>query len=349
MLKQNDKRILSLCMLFATALIWGAGFVLTDQLLTSSFNATPALLNTIRFSIGALCLLAIFNKKIKLNKTILLYGGVGGILLFAGFLLQIIGQKYTTPAHSGFFTASYIVFVPFISWIFYKKRPKWISLAGVVVAITGLTILNLSDASGEENTLVGDLLTLASALMFALQIAWADFALKRDKTDHVQMAFWQIAFAATLFLLYSLAAESKNYAAIQWNLQSNWWRIAIISLGGTAFAYFAQTYAQKYITSTETSLMLSFESPSGAIISIIVGSDVFGWKIAVGGTLVLVAILLVEVVPNLRKRATDNSATPPQTDEPAAATDNEPTPDDENTSKHNENAPDSNSQQHDEK
>ena len=306
--KTTKQHTIGLILLGFTALFWGAGFVLNDQLLDAAFFNTPSLLNALRFVIAALCLLAVFNKKIKFNKRILLYGGLGGLMLFAGFLTQTIGQKYTTPSHSGFFTASYVMFVPFITWIAYKKRPHVISFVGVAIAIVGLVILNFkNDELGAENAWIGDLLTIFCAVMFALQIFWSDYTLKKEKIDFVQLTFWQVAVAGVLFALYSAIFESKYYASLSIDMSYCWWRLLIVIFGGTGFAYYAQTYAQGHINATETSLIMACESPIGAFLSMILGIELFNWQTVVGGVLVIAAVILVEVVPGILTKKTSQT------------------------------------------
>ena len=200
--------LVGLIMLSVVALFWGAGFVLNAQLL-GSFGNTPSLLNALRFGISALCLLAVFNRRIRFTKATLLYGSVGGALLFVGFLCQLVGMKYTSPSHSGFFTAFYIVLVPFIAWAVYRRRPHWSVFVGAAMAIGGLLLLNTT-GSNKGASWKGDLITLASALTFALQIVWADFALKRNKTDFVQLTFWQVAWAAVFFVAYTYADKMES-------------------------------------------------------------------------------------------------------------------------------------------
>ncbi len=307
----KKQHLIGLIMLSAVAIFWGAGFVLNAQLLTT-FADTPSLLNSLRFGVSALLLLAIFNKKIKFNKHILLYGSVGGALLFIGFLAQLIGMKYTTPSHSGFFTAFYIVLVPFISWIVYRKRPHYIIFVGAAIAIAGLVLLNFTT---KENgaSLKGDLITLVSALTFALQIVWADFLLKKNKTDYVQLTFWQVTFAAVLFILFTLIFESKHYSALRFNVNYDLWRLAIVVLGGTTFAYYAQTFAQLHLSPSETSLIMACESPIGAFLSMIIGAETFMWQTVGGGLMVIAAVVLVEIVPSfMERRAKRKSQAPPQ-------------------------------------
>ena len=301
MIKTNTKQhTLGLILLSMTAIVWGAGFVLNDQLLDATFYKTPALLNALRFGISTLCLLAVFNKKIRFNKQILLYSGLGGVLLFVGFLLQTIGQKYTAPSHSGFFTASYVMFVPFIGWIAYKKCPRWFSFVGVALAVIGLVVLNFkNDDMGAKNILLGDVLTLLCAVMFAVQIFWTEYSLRSNKVDFVQLTFWQIAIAAVLFILYSAIFESKYYTSMTFDVSYCWWRLLIVIFGGTAFAYYSQTFAQMHLNATESSLIMACESPIGAFLSMVLLIEPFSWQTTVGGLLVIAAVILVEVAPTI--------------------------------------------------
>ena len=162
---------IALAMLSVTALVWGAGFLLSDLLLQNGFADAPFALNALRFAIAAILLALVFCTKVRFNRQTLLYGSVGGVLLFGGFALQLLGLKYTTPAACGFFTASYTLFVPFLVWILFKKRPTFMTMAGVIFALAGLLILNTNSSSltADRETLLGNMITLGGSLFFAIQ------------------------------------------------------------------------------------------------------------------------------------------------------------------------------------
>ena len=295
----KKQHIWGVAMLTITTIIWGAGFVWNAELRASSFSNTPALLNAVRFGVSALLLLAVFNKRIRATKQTLLHGAVGGALLFGGFMLQTVAFAYTTPAHIGFFTAAYVIFVPFIAWIVYKKCPSWVSFIGAGIAVCGLIVLNIKNETLPPDSWKGDLLSLGCALCFALQIIWTDVLLVKNKTDNAQLSFWQVAFAGILFIAYTLIFENKYVFDIDFDFAYCWWRLAIVTIGGTAFAYYAQTYAQQHVPPTETSILMACESPIGTVLSIIVGLDALTWTIPVGGVLVIAAVVLVETVPTI--------------------------------------------------
>ncbi len=293
--KNHSLAFISLVM---TVLFWGAGFVLTDTVLQN--GCKPGFTNCVRFLTATATTGIIFCKKIKLDKRTLLYGLIGGAALFGGFTLQLTGLQYTTPANNGFFTAAYILFVPFLAWMFTKKRPDAIVFIGIAAAVAGLFILNFGDVTNpnpyKEHIWLGNMLTLVSALFFAVQMSFSDYAVK--KTDAMSLTFAQLATAAVLFVLYFLCFEagSTDFGAINW--KACVLPLAFVALLGTGFAYPAQISAQRFISPSETSLILSAESFVGAVLSVAIGSDTFSWVIAVGGTLVVAAVLLVEFVPS---------------------------------------------------
>lgn len=298
-------------MLSVTAVVWGAGFLLSDTLLAHGFAGVPFTLNSLRFGIAAVILAALFGRKIDLNKQLLLYGGVGGAFLYFGFALQLAALNYTTPASCGFFTASYSLFVPIIVWIFFKKRPSWVVTLGIVSALIGLLVLNVPVAATTkgENELLGNLLALGGSLFFALQIIWADRALKEKNADSVGMTVIQVSVCAMLFVISALIFDTGKYTALEIEWDTCWWALAIVVLLGTAFAYFSQTYAQNHLSSTETSIIIACESPVGAVISVAVGADNFSWQLCVGGFFVLLAVFLVEILPSILEKSDKTNQT----------------------------------------
>lgn len=304
---------IALIMLCVTAVVWGAGFIFGNNLLDNGFQTIPLSLNAIRFLFGAVVLIAIFARKIKLTKQLIGFGALGGVMLALGFSLQLVGLKYTTPAACGFFTAAYSIFVPFLAWMFYKKRPSWLMLVGVAIALAGLVILNV-DSVGmmqSKEILLGNLLTLAGSLFFALQIVFSDFCLHKKQMDSTGLTVVQVACCAILMIIAALF-EVGQYSKITINWNECWWRLVIVAVMGTAFAYFAQTFAQKRLVPTETSIILACECPIGAVLSVALGIDALSWQICVGGVLVIASVVLIEVLPHVlarRKRKADSEIT----------------------------------------
>lgn len=304
-LSERKQHNIALAMLCATAVVWGAGFLLNKLLLLNGFLELPFSMNAVRFSLASLVLGIVFCRKIRFSKQLLVFGSIGGLLLFGGFGLQIVGLKYTTPSSSGFFTVSYTLFVPFIAWIVNKRRPTLITVLGAVAALIGLTVLNIPtcEVPRGDNELLGNMLTLGGSLFFAFQMILTDKALNDKKLDAIGMTVVQLAFCALIFVLVAAIFESGKYATTEMNLVPCLWQMAIVSLLGTAFAYFAQTFAQAHLSATETSIVVACESPIGAILSVALGMEALSWNLIVGGIFVLGAVVLMEILPTIVKKA----------------------------------------------
>lgn len=322
MQKNAKQRLLGFIMLSVTAVVWGAGFVINDQLLATDLGRTPVLINAMRFAVAAVCVVVAFARKIKITKNSIVYGAVSGALLFLGFLFQLLGLQRSTPSHCGFFSAAYVLFVPLIGWILTKKCPNVATFVSVALAIGGMLILNFTSDGGEAPTTIGDLISLAGALMFGLQIIWADRALKQNKTDEYSLTAIQVVVCALAFVAYTLIFESKNYGSISLDFGYLWWRIALMGAVGSAFAYFAQTYAQARLTPLETSLVIACESPVGAFLSVIIGLEELSWTTVVGGLLIVLAVVMSQMTFTCRKKRQESDKTEPidasESDPPSA-------------------------------
>ena len=298
MIRATNKKGISYILLTLTTIIWGAGFIFNNMAVQA--NAPTGIVNAFRFVFATLLLLAIFNKRIVSNKKTLVYGALSGASLFVAFFLQYLALNYTTPANNSFFTCFYVVFVPILHWVVTKKLPKWTVFLAIATTLAGLAILNFGYAPTVEhkpNAWIGNLLTIGCAIFFAVQIVVTDFALKRNDIDTTSLTFWQIAFAAVLFTIYTLIFEvgDTNFAAIDWKHALI--AVAFLAVLGTGFAYPSQIFAQKHLHPASCSLIMAMEGVIGAVLSVIAKIDVFHWNLLWGGLLVTISVVMVEVLP----------------------------------------------------
>ena len=56
-----------------------------------------------------------------------------------------MGLQYTTAGKNAFLTSVYVVLVPFLYWVFYRKRPTAYNLAAAVLCLLGVGFLSLGE------------------------------------------------------------------------------------------------------------------------------------------------------------------------------------------------------------
>ena len=164
-MKDSTKKYLGILGLLTVTIIWGGGFVASDIALAT---LTPFQIMFIRFFIAAVIMTVLGKDSIKsVTREEIKCGAMLGSALFGGFALQIIALQYTTPSKNAFLTATNVVIVPFIALVIYKKKIPVKSLVGAGMAIVGAAVLSLQS---DFSMGIGDLMTLACAVCFALQI-----------------------------------------------------------------------------------------------------------------------------------------------------------------------------------
>jgi drug/metabolite transporter (DMT)-like permease len=274
--------------LIAVALIWGTTFILVKQALA---GVSTLLFLTIRFAIATLALALIFRKEFRhANIARGVRGGlIAGSLLFAGYVLQTTGLKYTSASKTGFITGLYIPLVPLFSSLIYKKLPRMSEVMGVLAAFTGMALMTIQKSFLDVG--LGDLLVAGCAVVYAFHIlALGRFA---GSANLGVLTVVQIATAAVLSAGTFWWAEPVH---VQWSA-GLWSALLITGLLATALAFGVQTWAQRFSSPTRTALIFSMEPLFAWATSYVVAGEVLSKRAAFGGILILAGILMVELKP----------------------------------------------------
>ncbi len=279
-------------LLVLVTMIWGASFVILKAALA---DISPLLLNTLRMGVSALVLALLYGREFsRLNAASLRAGGIVGVCMYVGYEFQTTGLTLTTPSKSAFLTTLSVVLVPVFLTLFWKRHIRAWSVAGVALAFVGLYLLTVPTGGGGtllnlESINLGDLLTLAGAVSFALHIIFmgrASAAHPFQQTAILQTAVATILMAATFPLL------EKPF--VTWSPRVLW-AIAFTGLLSTAAAFTIQAWAQQFTPPTHTALIFSLESVFAWLTSYLVLGERLGARAALGAFLILAGVLLSEL------------------------------------------------------
>lgn len=122
--------------LASCSLIWGATFVL---LKSARADASVFVFLALRFALAAVALAAIYYDTVRrMDRAIFWAGTAIGWFMFAGYALQTIGLKYTTPLKAAFITGTSVVMVPVLQAILARwSTGVWVC-ARAIGALVGL-------------------------------------------------------------------------------------------------------------------------------------------------------------------------------------------------------------------
>lgn len=272
-------------LLLAVTVFWGATFVLNQNVLA---RVTAADLQTWRFGAATVMMVALRpHWLLAAPREHIRHGFWLGLVLGAGYLVQLLGLTRTTATASGFITGMFVVFVPLLAAAIFRQRVPAAAWAGVAMSFAGLALIALNGlAIG-----FGEVLTLLCAILFALHIIGLD---KWADPDYVySITTTQIA---TVFIA-SLVVSLGQGGPVVPRDATTWFTILLLAAVGTCIGFFAQTWVQSQLSSTRAAVIMTMEPVFAGLAGITVGSDALTPRIVVGSLLILGATYVVELGP----------------------------------------------------
>lgn len=272
-------------MLVAMALIWGYSFLTMKTVL----DTVPTfMLLACRFLLSAVIMFIIFRKRIKahFNREYLGFGVLMGCVIWSAYAAQTLGLVDTTPGKNAFLTGTYCILVPFIALILFRERvTKW-HIASALLCLVGVGFVALDNFSIQ----MGDLVTLVGAVFFAVDMAVVGH-IGRTRDVSV-LTSWMFLFVGTFSLAATLAFEPRVPAA-QWTPQIIG-QLVFLAVVCTTIGLLLQNQALSHVPPATGSLLLSLESPSGVLFSVLMAGEVLTGKLIFGFALIFLSIVLSE-------------------------------------------------------
>jgi len=295
-----------------TATIWGFGFPATRIALSSGMAV--GVLMSMRFVVaGGLMAIIVHARDTPIRRRGVIDGIWLGIVLATLFWLQTDGMRFTTTAKSGFITGLYVLFTPLIA-VTIGQRVKLTSLLGAVIATSGLYLLVQAPGMGWSSHALGgifgkmnrgDVETLGCALLCAVHIVlMGNFT---RKSDAWLLASAQVITCGIISAGIAIASRIGVEPARAAGGLTNWHAVLAtlyLALFSTVFAFWAQATAQTRLGPTEAAILFSLEPIVAALLSVFWLKEPMSTRQALGGALIVFAMIVAEALPQMFRAIT---------------------------------------------
>ena len=277
-------------LLLVTPVLWGATFPAAQlgiqEIGVLPFMAWTRLLGFVTILL-AVPLAARGELRLSSVRAVAGPGLLLGSLIFVAYVLQTYGLARTTATNAGFITGLYVVFVPLLTLVLFRRPPGRAAWVAVAVSMAGMVLLSVVRLD-ELRLRTGDLLVLASA------VAWAGHvvAVGRYAGRHsaVLLSLAQMGAAAGLHLVAAIPVGwDPSGAADVWQL------LIVTGVLGSGVAYTLQVLAQETISATRAVVILAGESVSAAAFAYVWVGDRLRPHQWLGALVVLVAMVISEL------------------------------------------------------
>jgi drug/metabolite transporter (DMT)-like permease len=271
--------------LLGITFIWGTSFSIVKDAI-ARIDALEFL--ALRFLVATLVLVLLFRRDLKRSQRSDLIAAVWiGLLLWAGFTLQVKGLELTTPSKSAFVTGFSVILVPLFEGVLKRRVPSPISLLCAASALAGLYLL--TGARSLQSIDWGIFLTFLCAVGFAVHvIVVGHYARSRNLNVLVVGQIGVTAVASTLLSMRngipSVHLSGRIVAAI-----------LVTAVLATALAFYTQNWAQKHTLPSRAALIFSMEPVFAALVTYYTLHERWNAQMAVGCGLIFIGIIASEI------------------------------------------------------
>ena len=290
----KKRQLIGSLILTLTAVIWGTAFAFqrsgVDRITPITFTAARMTLSAA--AVGLVALLQRKNAAVGISKSKearsnTIAGGLScGFFLASASILQQMGIVYTSAGKAGFITALYVLIVPVISIIFFRKKYSFIVWIAVAMGIAGMYLLCMTESFRLNH---GDTLIFFCALLFSGHILCCGYF--GSKGDPIQISAIQLVITALVSWILAFLTEKPEIQSIVDAI------IPILYCGimSGGVGYTLQVVGQKYTDPTVASLLMSLES----VFAVIGGAVILGERMTVrellGCIIMFIAIIIVQI------------------------------------------------------
>ena len=273
-------------MLVFTSMLWGSSCLVTKIALQDMHELT---LIALRFLIAFVLGLAVFSRKLKIDRRTILWSAVLSINYFVVMALMTYGVKYTTVPKAGFLTCLAGVFVPIICLIVFRKNPGVKAVICAVTTLVGVYMLTMKSSGGGLGLNLGDILCALCSVFFAIQIMLVAYAVKRY--DALTLTVFQMGFVGVFNLVAAAFVEGVTLP----QTPASWASVLWLSVACSITATLIQNIAQKNTSETHAGIIFTLEPLFAVLLAYIFLGDILTPIGYAGGGIIFASIIFLEL------------------------------------------------------
>lgn len=280
--------------LIFVAVIWGTAFAFQrvgmDSIEPITFAASRMTLSAV--AIGILSLFCSNKEKFgdkekrEYTKNNITGGICCGVFLASASIFQQMGMVYTSAGKAGFITALYMLLVPIINFLIFRKRNNIIVWFAVLLGVFGMYLLCMTESFSLSQ---GDTLICICAVLFSGHILCCDHFAGRG--NPIRISAIQFITTAIISWIAAFITESPSVEKV---LSAT---IPILYCGivSGGMGYTLQIVAQKRTEPTVASLLMSLESVFAVIAGALILNEKMSLRELLGCAIMFVAIIIVQM------------------------------------------------------
>lgn len=274
--------------IFFLAMIRGSAYIATKDII--SYYSPLEIIFFRFFTTGLILSISFFKKLKKIKISEIIFGFLAGISLFLAFAFQTYGLKFTTVSKQSFLTSLYIIMIPFIQFLFFKKKFQKIVYFSFISILIGLFFISFQNFDSFELALnFGDFLTILCALSFAVNIVLFSY-INPQENEILNITIVQMIVVGILSFLFQFLFEKSS---IHFKLDYSLVYLIVVC---TLINFTLQNLSQRYVPAHKIGLILSLESVFGALFALVFLKEMITVNFIIGIIFIMFGIISIQIL-----------------------------------------------------
>lgn len=224
---------------------------------------------------------------------------VMGLLMAFSSLALFLSYCYIDAGIASTILFVYPLMVAVIMALFYHERLSAVTSLSIAVALAGIGLLYRGAPGGASLNLTGTLLSVGSALLYAVYIVAVNQS-RMSRVPTLTLTFYVLLVGAAVFAVRAVMAGPVEMPPLSRPLL--WACVIGLAVLPTAVSFLCTTAAIQYIGSTPTAILGALEPVTAVFIGVVVFGETLGPRDIAGMIMILAAVTVVVASPRLGRQ-----------------------------------------------
>lgn len=270
--------------LLLVTLVWGTTF----PLLKSASTALSSIeISALRFLVASLCMLPFL---LKAPRRAWMDGLLLGALGLTSYVAQAYGLQFISSNRSAFLTSLNVLMVPFLGLLF-GARLGWPAVLAALFACLGIGLMSWED-SGHP---VGDIATVVCAFAYAVYVIVLSQRSNRNEARHLVATQILVMTIVAWTMIILQPGSSGALATLPDRIAPHAVTLLYLGACATAGMLFLQAVGQRNVSAEKAAVIYAMEPVFAAVLGWLWLGEALGWRGAIGGAIVVGALILSEL------------------------------------------------------
>ncbi len=278
-------------------------YVLTKMIIPPLNGISYVFLRTLFGSVFLACLILAkgnFRDLKRVIKKDLKSFMITSLHLALSLVLSFLATSHTTPSNQSLLLNLTTVFIILLNFLIYKIIPKKIVLISAILTFGGIVLLLYPLEFTANETIVGDILMIASTIFGALYTIKMDKLSKKYPSPQISfsLALFISLYVLPLFFVFDGPRHASKLSGLQWVILIT----LAVGITGLLYTITALILSDPNMSSNILAIIMTLVPIFGAILGVIIYGENMSSINIVGAVFVVLGVFLIHLKKSGKKR-----------------------------------------------